>query len=152
MKKILLLFVVLFASTSTFILNAKNINEAQLPGMVRNYVKTNYPDAANKKWDFDEKKRIYKVNFQENDRKIYLELSYTGLVLNADEEMSPIEVPGFINDYINLNYFNSILSNVSKKIDSKGLKYYANISYPKGDKMQTKNIVFNEEGKVVKEY
>lgn len=137
---------------STLLLNAKEVNEMQLPGMVRNYVKSNYPDAENKKWDFDEKKKTYEVNFKEGGREINLELSYTGLVLNGNEQINLSDTPQFIHNYINENYTSPIIINVYRKVDSKGMKYDAYISYTKGDDIKYKHIVFDEDGKVIKQY
>lgn len=148
MKKISL-FIYLFIGMSTLVLNASEIDEMELPGMVRNYVKSNYPNAIDKKWDFNEKQKIYEVNFEENGRKVNLELSYTGLVLNGNEEMSLNDAPEFIDKYIDSNA-GSKLVNVFKKVDSKGVKYDAYISYTNGDDVKYKNIIFNQKGKVIK--
>ena len=149
MKKFVLLLVICVLGIQVF---AGDIDEAQVPKVVKECVKQAYPEVKKIKWDFEEDENVYEAEFEINDLEYKLEITPEGKIVYSKEDLTIESIPDVIKEYLKKNYEGyKILG--ANKITKKGVvKYDVGIvgenSY--GHKRHH-NIYFDAKGNVVKQ-
>ncbi len=148
MRKFVLLLIVCMSSIYVY---AGDIDENQVPKVVKECVKKAYSEAKKIKWDFEEEENRYEAEFEINDLDYKLEITPEGEIVYSKEDITIESIPVVIKEYLKKNYPGYKIMGANK-ITKKGVvKYDVGIvgknSY--GNKRHY-NIYFDAEGNVIK--
>lgn len=140
MKTIQFIAILLFATT---FVKAQDINESQVPSVVLNTFKTEFPKASDVEWE--KKGDQFQVEFEIGYFSDYEAwFTSTGEMLYYEEEISKRKLPEAVMNTIKQKYDAYRIDDV-KKINKKGEISYA-IELEKG--REEINIIINENGQI----
>lgn len=140
MKTIQFIAILLFATT---FVQAQDINENQVPSVVLNTFKTEFPKASDVEWEM--KGDQFQVEFEIgyfSDYEAWFKA--TGEMLYYEEEISKRKLPEAVKNTVQQKYDAYKIDDV-KKINKKGEISYA-IELEKG--REEINIIINENGQI----
>lgn len=141
MKRIIVLFVIVFFTGSTF---AQNINRSNVPAVVLNSFQLKFPNAKDVNWKLVDGN--YRIKFEVNNKFNELYLDYKGNVLKYHQDLWGSEVP------------ESVLNTIKSKVkyfdlnDADLIKEGNEIVYEINFEIEGKDHDFwiNEKGKLLK--
>ena len=147
MKK--LLMIMLAACLVTLQLNAQNkqdkkdVNAKDVPQAVKSAFESQFANAADVEWKM--KNGSYKAKFEQNDLDHFAEFNNSGELVSHGTEVKEGEIPAAVSDAIKTNYSGSSIDDVYR-VEKKGqVKYMVKLNG------NNKKLVFDEQGKLVKE-
>jgi hypothetical protein len=137
------IFTILFLLFSTFVTNAQETT-ARVPEIVLSSFKSQFPQAANTKWEV--KKDKFKAEFQVDSRKHEVWLDKAGVMSRHKQDFPKKELPQVILDKIKADFSSFKIDDADKVEENNTILYEVDL---KGA-TEARKVIFTPEGAITK--
>ncbi|EIQ00053.1 Protein of unknown function (DUF2874) [Opitutaceae bacterium TAV1] len=145
--KNLLLFSVLLALLPA--LRAGDLAEAQVPAVIVNHVKQQYPKAGPIKWDFEKDDGVYEAEFRIDGFEHDLEFTPAGERVYSKIEIPVSSLPAAVTAYVTTHHPKAKILGAKHIVKGDRQMYDVGISEGPFWKKKHKNLYLDEQGVVV---
>src|ERR1700739_1704920 len=122
MKKLILIFAI---TTGSFAY-AQKISNSDVPAAVTSKFSSLYPNSEVKQWK--KEKGNYEAKFMQSSKKKCVVIDPSGNVIKTTTDISVMELPVSVNDYVAKNYGTEKITEASKTTEANGkIKYEAKV-------------------------
>ncbi|MGL2986370.1 PepSY-like domain-containing protein [Flavobacterium sp. RSSA_27] len=137
MRKSVIIVITLVLSTIAF---AQKVKDTKVPEIVSKSLISKYPCAKKVKWDKEENN--YEASFVINKTENSVLFNANGKIIETEVEITAVQLPKSIVNYISKNYKNQKVKEAAKIISEKGIVTYE-------AEIKGKDLLFDENGKLL---
>ena len=98
----------------------ENVGESEIPSIVVNTFRSNYPDADEIEWESDGK--VYEIDFEMKNVDHSVRINRQGEIIKKKQDINLEEVPQAVREYIKDQ--NSRRVNDLEMVEDNGIQYY----------------------------
>jgi len=143
MKKIIFLAASLFYSVISF---AQDIHTDEVPSVVRNSFKQQFPKAMDVEWEL--KDQLYKVEFEIGRKDHEAWINSTGGIVKHKQDITEKELPKEVTASISKNYKGYRIDDVERIESNKKFSYKVELK----TLSKEQDVIFDQSGKVIETY
>ncbi|MCV9933097.1 hypothetical protein OIU80_12460 [Flavobacterium sp. LS1R47] len=132
----------LFAILISAFAMAQDLNQKDVPGIVKSTFLIKFPDATNAKWEKENDN--YEVAFTYDKKPQFALLDSSGNLIQTEIKITKDQLPNSILPYVKVNYRRKKIKEVAKITDVNGKVFFEVEIYKK-------DLIFDHKGNFVKE-